>query len=582
MRLRIPVLLGMLALAWSAHADEFISYQGHLELQGQPFSGQADISFDFFDSPEGGSLLIGSFIPGVEVNDGLFQVELPAQSLGQSGEVWLQITVDGDALADRQRLRPVPQALYSGRVDTGYTDQFYWRRGGNAGTDPAQDYIGTVDDTPFHIRTDGQTVLRLEAAGSLVIDGVGSRGATFSLFNLIGGHPDNQIFQDGAGSVISGGGGPAPDFHNEAGGALVTIGGGMDNRVSVGLGTIGGGLGNRVHGESGTIAGGQGNRVLIEGGTVSGGVGNFAESFSSTVAGGGSNVAAGSGSVVSGGQQNQAQGQHSVVAGGHDNLAAGNRSTVSGGQGNAASGNDSAIAGGQSATASGTASFVGGGTNNRAEGVNSVVLGGWGNLAEAGFSVAAGRLAQAVHPFSFVWSDGLGGAFQSEVDREFAVRAAGGVRKEVGHSRFHFTPGGDDNIGREAGGNVILGHALNAVSEGIFGAVISGGGSEQGTTDQGNRVEAHFGTVGGGRANVISDQGGTIGGGSGNLASGQFATIAGGNNSTAAGEFSSIGGGAQVIAAGDWATVGGGRQVSASGDYASVGGGHMNVASGRG
>lgn len=46
-----------------------------------------------------------------------------------------------------------------------------WNLGGNAGTNPAVNYIGTSDNNPVVFRTAGTTVLRLEAAGSASFSG---------------------------------------------------------------------------------------------------------------------------------------------------------------------------------------------------------------------------------------------------------------------------------------------------------------------------------------------------------------------------------------------------------------------------
>ena len=84
--------------------------------------------------------------------------------------------------------------------------------------------------------------------------------------------------------------------------------------------------------------------------------------------------------------------------------------------------------------------------------------------------------------------------------------------------------------------NVVLGHASNA--GGAVGATISGGGYDDGSTDQSNEVTARYGTVGGGGNNTASGDVATVGGGAGNTASGNYGTVGGGIDNTASGDYS--------------------------------------------
>jgi hypothetical protein len=164
--------------------------------------------------------------------------------------------------------------------------------------------------------------------------------------------------------------------------------------------------------------------------------------------------------------------------------------------------------------------------------------------------------------------------------------------------------------------NVIGGYLLNAVTDGVIGATVSGGG-ESGLE---NRVSDSFGTVGGGRNNeagddagtvndkpgatvgggawnIASGRGATVGGGLGNQVTADYATIAGGGRSTPADpltgnrvtdDYGTIGGGGGNLAGNDnsdatdaqRATVGGGQANTASGPNSTVGGGYGNNATG--
>ena len=133
--------------------------------------------------------------------------------------------------------------------------------------------------------------------------------------------------------------------------------------------------------------------------------------------------------------------------------------------------------------------------------------------------------------------------------------------------------------------NVIGGISGNAVTAGVIGATISGGG---GPGVDFHLVSDDFGTVGGGYDNQAGDGANststasyaTVGGGTNNTASvGSAVTVAGGRLNTASGTAATVGGGSNNTAPGNRATVGGGEFNRASGDFATVGGGQSNRAS---
>jgi hypothetical protein len=133
--------------------------------------------------------------------------------------------------------------------------------------------------------------------------------------------------------------------------------------------------------------------------------------------------------------------------------------------------------------------------------------------------------------------------------------------------------------------NVIAGQAGNAVSPGVAGATIAGGGGcNPGTGGicsiaAANQVTGAFGTVGGGLGNAAGFDD-TVAGGNANAASGGYSTVAGGSNNTAGGLFSIVAGGTSNAASGGTSTVAGGSNNTASGPYSIVAGGYFNTASG--
>ena len=124
--------------------------------------------------------------------------------------------------------------------------------------------------------------------------------------------------------------------------------------------------------------------------------------------------------------------------------------------------------------------------------------------------------------------------------------------------------------------NVIAGSHRNAITPGVRGGTIAGGGT-MGNVDpvfsigEPNRVSAHYGTVGGGTYNQAGA--GTDG------IEGGFATVGGGIGNFATGDGSTVVGGLFNYASGDYATVSG-RANTASGANSAVGGGLLNCAGG--
>ncbi|MBZ5544969.1 MAG: hypothetical protein LAO07_15015, partial [Acidobacteriia bacterium] len=134
--------------------------------------------------------------------------------------------------------------------------------------------------------------------------------------------------------------------------------------------------------------------------------------------------------------------------------------------------------------------------------------------------------------------------------------------------------------------NLIGGYSNNAITSGVTGATIGGGGGTYGGAPYPNTITDDWGTVSGGQSNRAGDNDGvlynrlyaTVGGGADNTASGARSTVAGGVSNAASGESASVGGGWGNIADGDWATIAGGKDNHAPGLYSFVAGGQNNYA----
>ena len=187
-------------------------------------------------------------------------------------------------------------------LNTTFTDDRYWKQGGNSGTNPAVEFVGTTDSTALELRVGGLRALRLEPGQQP---------------NIIGGTSSNAVTTGVTGATIGGG------ELNLVTEVLGTVGGGRENRAgdddadrfNAYAATVAGGIRNVASGDSATVGGGRDNQATADFSTVAGGVSNVAGGGSSTVGGGTTNQAAGRQSTVPGGSNNSAAGHHSFAAG---------------------------------------------------------------------------------------------------------------------------------------------------------------------------------------------------------------------------------------------------------------------------
>lgn len=196
----------------------------------------------------------------------------------------------------------VDAGTLQGRAASGF-----WQVGGNTGTTPGTDLLGTSDDQPFELGVNNERGLRLEPA--VAPDSGEIRP------NVVGGSDLNEVADGVVGATISGGGGNGADL----GFSELS----RPNQVSTDFGTVGGGWGNTASGPFGfsTVAGGSRNTASSLAATVSGGGDNTASENNATVGGGSGNIASGGWATVSGGHDNVASGFYSAVPGGSSNTA---------------------------------------------------------------------------------------------------------------------------------------------------------------------------------------------------------------------------------------------------------------------
>ncbi len=245
-----------------------------------------------------------------------------------------------------------------------------WLLTGNAGTNPAVNFLGTTDNNSLRIRVNNQQTFQFNTNFSIQRDAGGNvRGQDAVDLQRVR-SAATQV-ASGSYSVIGGG------RYNTASGTSATVGGGEGNTASGTSATVGGGQSNAASGLLSTVGGGGSNTASGDDATVGGGFQNNANGHYATIGGGGFNTASSNFATVGGGGFNTASGGIATVGGGQSNTASGSYATVGGGQSNTASGSYATVGGGQNNTASGSYATVGGGRQNTASGDYSAIPGGY-------------------------------------------------------------------------------------------------------------------------------------------------------------------------------------------------------------
>ncbi|RFF27557.1 MULTISPECIES: tail fiber domain-containing protein [unclassified Wenzhouxiangella] len=509
------ILLGMSALAL---ADTTITYQGQLQNNGQPFDGQADLTFELFDDFDPNDPNVGNSVAGpisvndVDISDGLFQADLDFGAVYEQ-PVWIEVTVGTDTLHPRQRLTAAPVAV---RALNFSSPSGVWKLGGNEGIDPGTDYLGTSDTIALELRVNNQRALKINPIVNLPT-GVDATGP-----NLVGGWTGNTINSSAVGSSILGGG-------------AVIQGTDHPNIISADAhwSVINGGIDNTVHSTRSAIGGGRLNTITA------------------------------ASSVIGGGFNNEASGGGSTIAGGFLNMAVGPNATVGGGNNNSANGHTSTIAGG----------FA-----NEASGEKATIPGGAFNLAAGNYSLAAGNRAKAEHDGAFVWADFQQDDFTSTAPDQFLIRAGGGVGINTNAPMASLDIDGLTRVGQFASeSSVPVCKSVDGVladcdsSLGVWTEHYNGIGYTLGnlqvdlrrTTLAGPEIEI-------GHPDNVADGAGAavLAGGAEtypNLATSNYATVAGGIRNHASGSFSTVSGGFENIASGNRSTIPGGNDNVADG-----------------
>lgn len=316
--------------AAEAQMPATISYQGFLTVDGVAVDDPAaTLTFRLFNAADGGTAVWYEMHSDVLVEGGVFQVELGAVSSLESVSfdipLWLSVSLGGleaPLMNPRIALTAAPYALSARTISddaivagenvtatrnggsmvisaevpeivAGDNVQVVangktvvisaiapdvapgWNRGGNSGTSPETDFLGTTDEAPLELHVNGMRALRIEPPA------IASQGP-----NIIGGNAHNSVSSGVSGATIAGGGddlGAIPrlnrvfDSYGTVGGGVANTAGNVNEPGNSGYATVAGGSDNDARGAYSSVGGGIGNKAIGKFATIPGGQGNIAQ-----------------------------------------------------------------------------------------------------------------------------------------------------------------------------------------------------------------------------------------------------------------------------------------------------------------
>lgn len=251
-RFLITLVLLLLPMTLQAQFLETrFTYQGYLELDGQPVNGTCTIRFDLYETSTGGSPITGGtrFYGSIPVVDGIFTVNIDFDDtlIFENFYPFLEVSPDCgtgyQTLSPRQQIFGVPfaQALLGMR------------------TIPDSNSPSIIGGYEGNILADGIVGATISGGGN-----VADRNRVYDNYSTISG---------GIGNIAGSNDGSTQDTTNAP---YVTISGGHDNVAEAPYATVGGGINNVASAARSVVAGGSNNTANGLASTVLGGESNFA------------------------------------------------------------------------------------------------------------------------------------------------------------------------------------------------------------------------------------------------------------------------------------------------------------------
>jgi hypothetical protein len=103
-----------LAVARAAEQSTAFAYTGFLRQNGSPVTGVRSMSFRLFNAATGGAAVGAQItIPSVQVENGVFVVDLDFPGAFTGDQRWMQTTVAGQVMSPRKIVSTTPVAQYA-------------------------------------------------------------------------------------------------------------------------------------------------------------------------------------------------------------------------------------------------------------------------------------------------------------------------------------------------------------------------------------------------------------------------------------------------------------------------------------
>lgn len=178
-------LLLLPAVVPMAQVTTAFTYQGELELAGDPAQGSFDFQFVLYDMESGGDTLAGPVnTEDIAVDAGLFTAEVDfGMNVFGRMDVWLEIRVregasDGGftALSPRQKITPAPIAQHALNVEPGAIDTTQLASGSVGSNQIADGAVGATDINADQVQARlascaaGSSIREVNADGSVVCE----------------------------------------------------------------------------------------------------------------------------------------------------------------------------------------------------------------------------------------------------------------------------------------------------------------------------------------------------------------------------------------------------------------------------
>ena len=198
----LPTFCGLLLAVASAAAfaatpqSTAFTYQGSLSANGQPATGNFDLTFSLFDHATAGNQVGATLVqPQYPVAQGGFTIDLDFPGAFTGNQLWLQVTVGGTPVLPRQAVNAAPVAQYAlngstrgqGVYEVYGTGQLVVNTSVSSYTliPGLTQTVFVPEDSVVHVHTDG---------------GVQSTGSTSTSYSVV----DIGVFVDGVVSNMGG------------------------------------------------------------------------------------------------------------------------------------------------------------------------------------------------------------------------------------------------------------------------------------------------------------------------------------------------------------------------------------------